>query len=122
MADEQVEDWPRETVPNVDDLFMRVHRSYIQQGELIPGVFRDRGSSMSTDWSKYSTPAETRQRARLPNENSVIALNAGEVRQIRDLTVSHSPVPGNRSHTDVLGEKDAEVRLKLLRIFKWALS
>lgn len=62
---------------------------------------------MSTDWEKYSTPEEARQRAAEPAWNGIVALIAGVVRSIEDLVVLHSPdwerSPPNRAHTDVMG-------------------
>jgi hypothetical protein len=121
--------WPREEIPDADALFMRVHRCFLQYGEIIPGVFKDHGDrngkgGMSTDWEKYSTPVATRNRARRPEDNGVISFNAGQVRAISGLTVNHSPdlESCNRAHTDIRGEKTPEVRLKLQRIFKLIIS
>jgi hypothetical protein len=59
-------DWPIEPVPDADLLFMRVHRNYIQNGKPNVGVFINHGEGaqegMSTDWSKYSTPEQTKKR------------------------------------------------------------
>jgi hypothetical protein len=118
------DEWTREDVPNEAALFMRVHQSLIRDGEPIPGAFRDQGSGMSTNWEKYCpTPEHARQKARDPAKNGVIRFLAGDVRAFPPLTVEHTPdlERGDRSHTDVVGRKDAEVRLKLLRIFKWAI-
>jgi hypothetical protein len=45
----------------------------------------------------------------------------GEIRGIPGLTVEHSPLPENRSHTDVFGNKDPEIRLRLLRTCLWMI-
>ncbi len=84
-------------------------------GAVSPSAFKDRGDSMSMDWSRYSTPEEARDRAREPLDNGVLSFVAGYVREI-PLEVTHAPVPENRAHTDVLGTKDEEVRVKLRRI------
>ena len=52
--------WPVEDIPDGDKLFMRVHRNWCPGGDLSPGVFRDHGGGMSTDWERYSTPQEAR--------------------------------------------------------------
>jgi len=120
-------DWAVKQIPNEDDLYMRVHRSYAPNGELIPGVFRDRGEGekkgMSTDWSRLSTPQTTRERASNPRDNGVIGLNVGNVRSIDGLTVHHSPDKevNNPSHTDVKGEKTTEVRAKLWDQADWLI-
>jgi hypothetical protein len=119
---EPVEDWPAEEIPDADSLFFRAHKSYIHMGKLIPGVFRDREGAMSTDWSRHSTAAETRARATKPDENGVGELKVGGVRAI-GLTATHTPdrKRGNRAHTDIIGEKTTEVRLKLLRLHSWRI-
>ena len=115
MAD-AVEDWKAESIPDIDILYMRVHKSYFFDGVLAPGVFRDREEAMSTDWSKYSTARDTQMRARTPGDNSVIQFQTGHVREI-PLTVRHTPdvARKNRAHSDVIGEKATEVRVKLYR-------
>lgn len=83
---------------------------------------------MSTDWDKYSTPQETQQQARTPTDNGVISLPVGPVRLEAAQQVEHTPLVvtapdpsrswlrSNRAHTDVIGKKDNEVRLKLRRM------
>lgn len=96
---------------------MRAHRSFFEGDVLLPGVFRDHGGDMSTDWSSYSTPNETQNRAPKPWLNSVLAFAAGVPREL-GLVVKHSPTRKykNRAHTSVIGDKKApRVRLKLLR-------
>lgn len=114
--------WPVEEIPDVDGLYMRVHRNHVRDGEPIPGAFRDIGGGMSTDWNKYSTPQATRERGRKdPALYGIIQLPVGLVRTIDSLAVTHSPLEENRAHTDVIGEKDTEVRLKLLRVYEWKI-
>lgn len=103
---------------------MRVHKMYVADGELQPGVFRDQGDGMSTNWQKYCpTPVEARAKAKNPRDNGVIRLTVGPIRAI-PLTVEHTPdvLRSDRSHTDVKGKKTAEARLKLLEIAEWALA
>lgn len=117
------EDWPKEEIPDRDALFMRVHRGYVDNGELQPGVFRDQGDGMSTNWQKYCpTPEEAWRQAKSPENNGVIKLVVGPIRSI-PLLVEHTPdlVRRNRSHTDIKGKKTSEVRLKLLELFEWSL-
>lgn len=125
--------WDKEPIPDDALVFMRVHKNQLDaDGEPIPGAFRNRPQStdgMSTDWEMYSSPEECRNRARNPVGNAVIQLKVGDVRQIPEQTVEHTPIyqpdaepPNiNRAHTDVYGEKDAEVRLKLMRIYRMAI-
>jgi hypothetical protein len=112
---------------------MRVHEMWTKSGDVAPGAFKDRDGGMSTDWERYSTPEETRSRAKNPHLNKVIAFVAGDVRSIERLTVVHEPVqegqvgpkgepiPPNRSHSEVFGEKTEEVRLKLSRLYTWKI-
>jgi len=117
--------WPVESIPNPDSLYMRVHKNEVTaEGEPKVGVFRNRPNpeepnrppAMSTDWSKHSSPLETRNRAHnsLPSENGVISLRVGRVRRIDLQQVDHTPqfrepeaatAPNNRAHTDVAGPK-----------------
>ena len=120
LADEIAPPWPAEEIPDADSLYMRVHRNDVVYGELKPGVFRNRpdptrptrSPAMSTDWSRYATPKDTRARAlsSAPQDNGVISLNAGKVRGINRQRVEHTPKPtdptnpssrDNRAHTEV---------------------
>jgi hypothetical protein len=122
MADEIALTWQSENIPNEDFLYMRVHKQNFcaKYPTFSPGVFVNRGGGMSTDWSKYSTPSETRNRGKVPKDNAIIRMLASDVGNIEGQTVIHTPdIPNrNRSHTDVIGEKDVEVRLKFSRISK----
>ncbi len=110
-----------EEIPDKDRLFMRVHSNNTKNGLLIPGAFKNHNDGMSTDWSKYSIPEQTRQRAKNPSRNGVIEMSVKDVRAIPGQRVQHTPIPSNRAHTDVLGEKDEESRVKFLRISRWAI-
>jgi hypothetical protein len=123
--------WPEEEIPDKDRLFMRIHRGLVRQllreddpPEYIPpGVFRDQGGAMSTDWEKYSTAEETRLRGRTPTANGVISIPVGPTRSDAGQVVKHTPdlELRNRAHTDVTGEKDPEVRMRLRRIAGWEI-
>ena len=76
---------------------------------------------MSVDWERHSTPAETRLRARRPADNAVIEMVTGEVRAIPPLSVEHRPIAVNRVHSEVIGRKDPEVRVKLRRVYRIAV-
>ena len=114
--------WPVEQIPGPDSLFMRIHRNWVINGAPMPGAFRNRDRGMSTNWSKHSTPEETRQQGVKPEENGVIRMQVRQVRSIKSQVVEHTPKPLNRAHTDVAGEKDSEARLKFLRIYDWDIS
>ena len=107
---------------------MRVHRQKVDQtGAPKPVAFQNKPTDtdgMSTDWEKYSTPQQTRQRARKPEDNIVISLVAGDVRAIEGQRIEHEPIepavedPGNRAHTEIFGEKTTEARVKFMQIWK----
>jgi hypothetical protein len=122
MANEVSSAWPIEQIPDSDFLYMRAHRQYFSDGQLMPGVFRDKGGGMSVEWSKYSTPADSRQRANRPSENAIIELLVADVTALPGLAVLHDPIPSNRAHTNVEGEKDAEIRLRLLQCCRVAIA
>jgi hypothetical protein len=114
--------WLVEVVPDEDSLFYRVPIADFVGRDFRPhpGVFRENKGSMSCDWEKYSSPAETRRRTGKPEVFGVLRLEAGEIRGIRGLHVEHDPVyPDNRAHSSVLGLGpskgiDAEARAKLV--------
>lgn len=123
--------WPVEDIPDTDRIFMRIHETHVKpkDGSISTGAFVDRGDAMSTDWEKYRIPQQTRDAAKKPEKNGVVAMNVGKVRKIESprQEVEHTPlhghkeIPDNRAHTDVRGEKTEEVRLKLRRIATWMI-
>ena len=124
MADEIV--WPVEEIPGDDFVYMRAHGDHFRLRMLLPGVFRNQGSGMSVDRDKYSSPEESLQRARKPQNNAIIRLPVIEIRDIDGLTVQHTPKSENRAHTDVFGlpegERLTEVRLLLLNLARVVIS
>lgn len=103
--------WEPEEIPDTDSLFYRVPREWLKPGDtrIQPGLFRENKGSISTDWEKYSTAAQTRSRPGGPERFGVIRMVAGPVREIDGLTVLHSPVQNvqgqvdNRAHTSIFG-------------------
>jgi hypothetical protein len=110
-----------EFIPDGDRLYYRVHASYYPDGELRPGVFHDVEGGMSVDWEKFSTAIQARNRARVPEMNGVVSFVAGEVRQVPQI-VEHRPLDDNIAHSDIIGEKTPEVRVKLMGIFRWEIT
>jgi len=126
---------------------MRVHKERVaDDGKPEAGVFTNRliegvRHPMSTDWSRYSSPEETRARAtghRPPLDYGVIRMNVGDIEDIPQ-TVEHDPVfsapadpnnPNNRAHTVVRGAKSKKpderaspkVRLRFRSICSWILD
>lgn len=86
-------DWPVEPLPDGDLVYYRVQKNWVRDGSVLPGVFRDRAGAMSTDWMKYSTPVETRNRAKVPTDNAVVSFAVGDLRQKARMIVRHSPDP-----------------------------
>jgi len=118
VADEL--EWAAEVIPDTDSVFMRAHRSHFWNGELGPGVFRKQGEGMSVDEVCFSSSDQKSRKnpERQRGINSVLG-----IRQIRDLTVEHTPnrQQANRAHSDVYGlpeggEELTEVRVLLRRI------
>ena len=123
MVNKGINFWPKEQIPDDATLYMRVHKGWVDKtGQPIPGAFKNRNGGMSTDWHKYSSAKESLQRARKPEENGIIEMVAGDIRRIPSQEVEHTPDidSNNRAHSDVVGEKDTEARLKFRRISKWA--
>jgi hypothetical protein len=76
---------------------------------------------LSVEWDKYATPVQTRSRGKIPEDNAVLQMGAGSIRQIREgLDVEHVPLPENQAHSEIdlpLGRAEqTEARLMLRRI------
>ena len=112
--------WESESIPDAHSLYLRIHAMWWKNGQLFPGAFKNHGRGMSTNWSRYATPQDTKNQARDPHKNAVVEMNVGAVRGVPGQVVEHTPdlERNNRAHTDVLGEKDPEVQLSLLRVAK----
>jgi hypothetical protein len=128
LADGIAGPWPAEDIPDEDALYARVLATQVAilDGTALPEsvVFRNHGGpderrGMSTDWSRYATPQETRGRSRRnpPSAYGVIALPVGSVRAIPLQRVEHAPIfhdpedpeqPNNRAHADVVGPKSKD--------------
>lgn len=130
MADTDRLDWPAEEIPDDHKLYMRVHRNNVVNRELTPVALRDHAppnggrAGMSTDWCRYSSPEETRQRAKSsPDNYGVVEMVVSVVRAIPGVVVEHTPEPKNRAHTDVFGDKkDQEIRVRLTRACHWVID
>lgn len=125
---ETIGSWQIEFVPDTDVLFMRVHKNIIRDDSPLSIAFVNHGEGeeegMSTDWDKYSTPEQTRNRVydtRPSWKGGVIQMVVGDIREIPDQVVQHAPLPNNRAHTNVKGCKDTKERYLFMRIWKWAI-
>ena len=116
---EQVEIWPVEQIPNAARLFYRVHIGQLLDKQLHPGIFREQGGAMSTDWENYSTPEESRNRAAQPQQNGIVALVVATIHSIEPLKVRHEPTRTNRAHSAVHGlgaSEDVSTKVRRTRI------
>jgi len=91
-------------------LFYRVPVGQLRRDlKVAPGNFKENKGSISCDWEKYSTAAETRARQGTPERFAILRMVAGKIREIDELSVLHSPTqgvdgqPDNRAHTDIFG-------------------
>ena len=110
---------------------MRVHMTNIDdEGEPFPRAFKNQpteNDGMSVDWAKYSTPIDTKNRARKPSENAVIAFTAGDARSIPNQAVEHKPINPpeipNQAHSEVIGNKKTptEVRARFMDIYQMVI-
>ncbi len=114
----------KEIIQDQDSVFRNVHKNWFDEdGTIMPGAFRSSDDSgVSVNWSKYSTPEESRNKAKTPSDNAVISLVAGEVRSIDSLRLEHTPISNNIAHSSIFGEMNPENRLSLLRISNIVLS
>lgn len=126
---DRLADWPVEEIPGHHKLYMRVHRNNVVGRELTPVALRDHAPpeggrpGMSTEWCRYSTPEATRSRYGRPENYGVVAMLVEEVRSIPGVSVEHSPLPDNRAHSDVFGDKkDQEIRVRLTRACQWVID
>ena len=138
------EHWDKEEIPDQAILFCYVHKNNVNQRTNYPleRAFKntpfDGGTDLSYDWDKYSTAEQTRQRlSKQPRRNGgfknpedyfVVEFRVQDIKtKVKSQTIEHDPIqkhkvlPDNRAHSRIVGEKDAEVRLKLVDICKWAI-
>lgn len=104
--------WQSEYIPDEDSVFYRVPVGHLKANRLPhPGVFKENKGSMSVDWEKYSSAAQTRARPGKPERFAVLRLSAAAIRAINNLSLVHEPTfepqanpPNiNRAHSGVYG-------------------
>lgn len=128
--------FPIEQIPNEDKLYYRIHQVNIDTSEtddkkkIKPGAFdpqpKPHGTEMSVDWSKYSTPNESRNRARIPAKNGIVSFDVYKVRQSPvSLNVAHKPTK-NQAHSIIFHvlpkANNPEIRINLRRICEWEIE
>lgn len=129
LADNRGQNWEVEPIPDVDYLFMRVHKQYINKdNSLKPSAFKgkpedDPNVGISTNWCKYASPDDTRNQAKIPTDNIVVRLKVDRVRKIplqRIISVIHAPdrERNNRAHTHIFDANNVEARLELINIYE----
>ena len=123
--------WPIEAIPDTDMLYYRIHKTrYLEtsralpsdapKDELPPNLFKFIQGDLSVDWSKYATPQESKDRARVPTDNGIVEFEAGDVRA-QAHEVVHTPEQNNRAHSSVRGD-EPKVRITLSRIAQWTIG
>jgi len=136
--------WEPEEIPDKALLYCYVFKRNInsETNNPLEKTFKNTpfktGTDLSSDWNKYSSPEETRQRLakqqkqkggfKNPDDYFVVQLSVQKIRtEIPSQTIKHDPIqndlvlPDNRAHTKIIGEKDPEVRLKFVDIYEWAI-
>lgn len=100
--------WEIEQIPDKDFIYRRVHINFLkaidEKDYIPPGAFKD-NNGISVDWSKYSTPEKSRERAKEPKKNKILQIKVGHARNIKSISVIHSPLSENRSHSLIDGLK-----------------
>jgi hypothetical protein len=93
---------------------------------------------LSSDWDKYSTPEETRDRLNYHKKANGSFKKAEDyfvveflvedlVTKLPDQEIEHDPIygnddlPDNRSHAKITGDKNVEVRLKMVDLCEWVI-
>jgi len=139
MESKNFDVFPLEEIPDEDFLYYRIHKTKIDFDEfdekkkikLLAFDPQPKGSTeMSTDWSKYSSPMESQNRAKVPADNGIVSFHVFKVRNSPyPLTVRHDPTLSehfkNRAHAIILEvpprNNDIGVRLKLRDICCWEI-
>jgi hypothetical protein len=122
-----MDNYPKEPIPDSSNLFYRIHKSFIIDGDIIPGAFQCKIDGMSTDWDRYSTAEQSLALSKIPSDNGIVKLSVRSIRQYPSMDVDHDPLPANRAHSLVHGipengELKTKVRLLLKRISVWEIK
>lgn len=130
MEDEVKDDLTIEIIPDQDIVFRRVHRNHVDGDNMVmPVAFPTEEDGLSVNWSKYSTPENTKNESvsfgKDPSNYGVISLPVITVREI-PLRVIHSPRPHNLAHSSILDipprkPNDLGIRLKLRAASTWEI-
>lgn len=119
--------WPVEDIQGKDWLYLRVHRNNFRDGKPTIGAFKEHGEGLSTDWSKYSGPNDSRRRGKIPSDNGVIGFQVQNLNAITGIRIQHDPLfygpsdeKNNRAHTNIKGVElnKPESRVALSRCYQ----
>lgn len=142
--------WAVEPIPNEDNLYFRIHKSFIKNNREYPSesAFTNTpkdGDNISTDWSKYANPEQCRDLVskiynnegipKDPRNYSIYSFGVGAVRNIKSITpeVIHEPIfnnpeipgkPNNRAHSIIKTSKtgnDTRFRMELVELGNWEI-
>lgn len=132
--------WPIDTISDDSYLYCYVHKTQFDEDfSPIARAFRNTpykgGTDLSSDWDEYTTPSETLERLSLqknnkginkdPHDYGLVEFHVEKIRsEIKSQNVEHDPIqnhqylPNNRAHTKIEGDKDVEIRLKMIDLCK----
>ncbi len=145
--------WKTENVQNDAIVYVRVNREYIQKkGDKIglpnTGAFYNtpkNGSDLSSDWNKYSTPEDSRERIgkefklsklgqyKTSSEFYIVSFKVQDIYDLElEQSIEHSPrqenfpdeidgFPWNRSHCSIIGDASLERRTRMPDICTWEI-
>ena len=140
--------WENEPIPNTDKVYCFIHsiaNVNPTTGKPRAAAFHNtpkQGDNLSCDWEKYSTPHETKTRigqqfkngtTEFKNSNlfGVVEFVTGILKtEEYNQQIQHDPIfnnpeivgtPNNRAHSIIIGEKDEEIRLKMVEIAHWVI-
>lgn len=104
-----------EEIPNDAQLFYRIPKAHVIDGDIMWHSFTPVGDGLSTDWDKYSTAEEalTRPTPAYPNgrtrqTHGIGHFNVSHLHEIDILRVIHAPSIANRAHSLIQGFPEAK--------------
>ena len=113
--------WPTENIPSEDKVFKRIPPGHCPGGVIAPIAFKD--PELSVNWNKYATAEQTKNQAAVrPERYGVVSLSVGNIREMPSQQVNHRPLNENQAHSQVEGQKDEEIRLKLCGLSHWEIQ
>jgi hypothetical protein len=131
MKNSNLTDGVPKEILDTHTVFLRIHKVDLdleeqdEKEKIKPTAFDKKGDDgLSVDWSEYSTPKDTRLRAKKPEDNGVLSFSVKSLREI-PLAVIHKPTT-NYAHSIIVGipprkPSDLGIRVRLRRICKWEI-